>query len=201
MSCNIFKNHRLPKKVKKLLSQHKNDIISKITIGRYKMPDIIMNSINIVSLNKVEREMKKQNLNKLYHVFLIIETISATKFLLEKNERINLVENPPILTNNEYYPILNIPLNLTLEKLLTNTKILLGKFNYYNYDASENDCQDFAIACLLSNKMGSVNHTNFIKQNTEPLFNMPLKLACESIIDLAVIKDKVEEKLQSIEIP
>ena len=201
MSCNIFKNSRYPKKVSKLLSRHTNDVITKIIIGRYQLPDIIINSINVLSLNKVNRQMKKQNLNKLYHVFLIIETTSNAKFVLEKNEKINIIENPLLLNENEYYPILNIPVNTTLEKLLTNTKMLMGKFNFYNYNSCENDCQDFALSCLLSNKMFDAGCNAFIKQNTEQLFNEPLKVACEVAIDLAVLKNKVEENLHSIGIP
>ena len=197
MSC-IFTNSRYPKQIKKLLSRHTNDVITKIIIGRYQLPDIIINSINVLSLNKVNNQMKSQNLNKLYHVFLIIETTSNAKFLLEKNEKINLVENPIISYKNEYYPIINIPLNLTLEKLLTNTIMLMGKYNFFNYDAFNNDCQDFVISCLLANKMGDAGCNAFIKQNTEQLFNDPLKIACETVIDLAVIKNKVVENFGSI---
>lgn len=196
--CSLFKNKNFSKKVKTIIYNHKFDLITKITIGRYALPNILMTSINVLSLNQMNQRMKSQKINKLYHVFLIIETASNENFLLEKNETINLVKNPLITNKNEYYPIAIIPVNLTMEVLLNNTKIFMGKYNFFNYDACENDCQDFTISCLMSNKMCDVKYDAFIKQNTEPLFNGSLKNSCEVAIDIAVIKNKVEDAFDII---
>jgi hypothetical protein len=160
-----------------------------------------MTSLKVLSLNQIERGMKSQKINKLYHVFLIIETGSGDKFLLEKNEIINLVENPKLNDKNEYYPIPIIPSILTLKILLNNTKLLMGKHNFFNYDACENDCQDFTISCLKSNKICDDKYDDFIKQNTDPLFNESLKNNCEFFIDIAVVKNKIEEQFDSIVLP
>lgn len=196
--CNLFTNKKFSEKVKIILQNHKFDFINKITIGRYSLPYILMTSLKVLSLNQIEQRMKSQEINKLYHVFLIIETVSGEKFLLEKNEKINLVKNPTLNIKNEYFPIPIIPSNLTLKILLDNTKMLMGKHKFFNYDAYENDCQDFTISCLTSNKICDAKYDDFIKQKTDPLFNESLKNNCEFFIDIAVVKDKIEEQFNSI---
>ena len=42
--------------------------------------------------------------------------------------------------------------------------------NFYTYASASNNCQDFALACLESNFMGSPAIVDFVKQNTLELF-------------------------------
>jgi hypothetical protein len=56
--CNLFKNKNFSKKVKTIIYNHKFDFITKITIGRYALPNILMTSINVLSLNQMNQRIK-----------------------------------------------------------------------------------------------------------------------------------------------
>ena len=136
--------------------------------------------------------MKVNHIKKLYHTYLKIETINSTIVLQKLADGLSLVENPTFAIETEYLSIDIVPFNLSLQVLLDNTRTYMGISKFFNYDAYNNECQDFTVAVLRSNKMPSTTYDVFIKQNTEPLFNSPLKEICDIGVDMLVLRDKVE---------
>jgi|LakMenEpi03Aug12_release.lakeMendotaPanAssembly.Ray.scaffolds.fasta_scaffold35053_4 hypothetical protein len=57
---------------------------------------------------------------------------------------------------------------------MRNTQKSMGS-NFFIYDASQNNCQDFIVNVLRSNGIGNDLDISFIKQNTTFLFNSNLR--------------------------
>jgi len=59
---------------------------------------------------------------------------------------------------------------LTLNTMMTNTEREMGRSKFLGYSAKDNNCQDWLVAVLKSNNIGSGDDISFIKQNTKELF-------------------------------
>ena len=71
--------------------------------------------------------------------------------------------------HTEQQEISGIPPNITLNTLLENTKKRMGDEKFFTYNAVSNNCQDFLLAFLQSNNLGSHENYTFVKQDTEKL--------------------------------
>ena len=77
--------------------------------------------------------------------------------------------NPASDSTDEFLPVLHVPENLTLNEMLINCKNKMGN-DFYTYASSNNNCQYFCLALLESNFMSDPIYTDFVKQDTESLF-------------------------------
>jgi hypothetical protein len=155
-------------KVKNIISKYGNiEIVSGI-IHRHQIPKYINSILNFASFG----EFEKQNpYDKLFHLSVIFTLQNGTKILVEKNEVINMEINPKLNNFNDESLIINKPFNnLTLNKALENTQKRMGN-NYFSYQASHNNCQNFILNILESNGLLDDENKEFIKQNTEKIFN------------------------------
>ena len=59
--------------------------------------------------------------------------------------------------------------SLTLNTVMANTKKKMGR-KFLPYSAYNNNCQDFLMAILKSNKLGNQTIYKFVKQNTTSIF-------------------------------
>ena len=84
------------------------------------------------------------------------------KYVLEKNARINVA---PFISREkmEYREIKSG--DTTINELLANTKKSMG-VKYEPYDAVTNNCQDFVLAVLKSNRLGSAADYAWIKRTS-----------------------------------
>ena len=214
MSCfqNLFINTKYSKNVNTVLNSHKNEIICSITICRHPIRLFTNGDVNNVLTtaakilyHKTDHDMKLLGLKKIYHVYLKIETVSvpesltslprSSMFTVEKLEEIILNDNPIFTTDTEYMKINIIPSNLTIETLLNFTQVYMGNFNYFNYNAFNNNCQDFVIACLKANNLHDSLYHDYVIQNFEPIYNKVEDNTCVVLDDMVVLKDKVLESI------
>ena len=73
--------------------------------------------------------------------------------------------------NTETQELQNVPSGLTLNMLLEKTKAKMGDKKFFTYNAVSNNCQDFLLAFLQSNNLGTETNYTFIKQDTKSLFD------------------------------
>ena len=139
------------KSIKLILSKIGNENIFNIKIR--KAP---INNFNgmIKSFNNIEYD-------KYYHLDMIIND----KYVIEKNERINIKLD--LTLNKKNILILEINknnYNITINQFLNNTLNKIGPEKYFMYDPLNNNCQDFIISLLTSNNIELKNVITFIKQ-------------------------------------
>ena len=164
---NILKSHSYSKNVENTLYHYGNEPIIKMSIGRVALSKTTLFLLNIVSLGDFNNKLKETTYDKLYHLFLIIET-SRGQFILEKNEVIS-ISKKKIPAKSEILNI-SIPNNLTLNSLLEKTKQMM-KNDFFTYSGRDNNCQFFIFSILKSNHIITQENEQFVLQDTQQLFN------------------------------
>jgi len=149
----------LSPKVKKVLQQVGDDVITSATVYRKPVQSFIQSVIRTVSSYPYDN---------IFHLSIIFKTNAGRTVLLEKNAAINMDVNKSI-TGAQSMPVNSIPDGLTINKLIENTKNRMGK-NFIPYSSSSNNCQDFITNVLVANHMDNTELNNFVKQDTSMIF-------------------------------
>ncbi len=156
-----------PPKVRKILSQIGNEPITSLQLVRTPLSSATSFLLNIASFFQLQNKLKQANIDKLFHLALIING----KYVLEKNDVIDLSTKIPDISKSE---TLVIPIpdgkNITINQLIENTQKQMGR-DYGPYDAKTNNCGVFISNVLSSNGLQSPTSDSFINQKTEELFN------------------------------
>jgi len=173
-----------PPKVRDLLNKYGNEVLNTATIVRAPVPSLLTNALSLVSGGQFGKNLANSPYDTLFHLRLDFTTQNGNKFMVEKNEVINMDKNPSMpkdAEKKEVQPISSISINAMLENA---KKYMDGK--YFNYSARDNNCQDFILAILNANQFGNDADRGFVKQNTKELFNnMPaLRKFSNTITDL-----------------
>lgn len=161
MSKVIFNNAGLAPYVQDFINKNGQNGIKSITLCRSQVP---------IAIRKLMIKMSKHAENKvLYHLYMIVTMDNGKKFMLEKNERINVMTSKfpkavQKLNINESFE------NIKVKDLFDNTKKLLGTKKYFNYNASSSNCQHFLSAVVASNNLMNAERQAFIKQDTTDIF-------------------------------
>ena len=150
-----------------------NEIITSLQIGRTPVPKAITSAMNAVSLGGFNKIFKTLPYDKLFHLFLIITTDKG-KFMLEKNERINVNKSYP--TNGLETRNVVIPNDLTVNTLIDTTQSFMGG-NFLPYDPANQNCQDFILSLLKANNIATFELADFVKQDTSEIFKQNPNLA------------------------
>lgn len=151
----------LSPKVKGILDKFGDATILKATVGRTPVQGFITGIIKIVSSTPYDT---------LFHLFIELETTKG-QLILEKNSQINMDVNLYV-KRAQWMPVSNIPSNLTVNQLLTNTSNAMGD-KFIPYSAKNNNCQNFIMNVLKSNNMSNPELLAFVKQDTEEIFKDP----------------------------
>jgi hypothetical protein len=151
--------------VRKILADHGNKKIVRLSAGRKPVDSILTGALNVVSLG----QFGKQNpYDKLFHLSLNAELEDGMVISIEKVENINLMINPKAKPNTEFEQINSFHM-VTLNELMEGGKRVLGD-NFFKYNASNNNCQNFIMALLKGSGLGTPEDYKFIKQDTESIF-------------------------------
>ena len=146
-----------------------NKKISKDFIKRSPVPKLLTGALSAFSMGKFGKRMYR-NFDELFHLYCEVVLENVKTILVEKNERINIQKISRNESNTETQEVTNVPPNLTLNTLLNKTKAYMGDKKFFTYNAVSNNCQDFILAFLQSNSLGTPENYAFVKQDTEQLF-------------------------------
>ena len=155
--------------IREIIKKYGNQEIQSMTISRNPIQTAIVKLLNVLSLGKVEQRMDDKDYDKLFHLRLIVKLKSGENIAIEKNESINIQTKPKKLPKAEFKEISNIPQGITLNNLLENAQKIMGN-KYFNYSASENNCQDYIIGILSGSNIGTQEDKDFVKQDIASLF-------------------------------
>lgn len=141
----------LPPSTRKMLEQVGNEPIQSITLFRKPI-----SQNNIYQLAK-QFKLLDSPYDSLYHIGMVING----KYVLEKNEYIKFY-NGEVPSGSETYQIRGN--NKSIQEMFDKTRQRMGD-RFTEYDASENNCQDFLYNALLSIGLLSNEASKFIKQD------------------------------------
>jgi hypothetical protein len=171
----IYGRMDYPPKVRTILQQNGDEIITSYKIKRTPVPSLLVSALSAVSLGSFGKRFGRSEYDELFHLFLEMTTQSGKKISVEKNEVINMDISPPSRDKEEVKNITsNIPSGLTINELMNKTEERMGKTDYFGYSARDNNCQDFIVSVLKANNIGDETDQKFVKQDTKELFeNLP----------------------------
>ena len=163
-----------PPKVRNILKKYGSEVIVSYKLKRTPVSSLLTSALSAVSMGEFGDRLKNSEYDELFHLFLELTTASGKRISVEKNEVINADVSPPTRPKEEVEDILsNIPPGLTINELMNNTKKRMGS-SFFNYSAKSNNCQDFIINILNANNIGDESNREFVKQDTDYLFeNLP----------------------------
>jgi hypothetical protein len=183
---------------KRVLNNESNILIKQITIKRAPVSGVLTGALDVFSMGKFGKRMLK-NFDELFHLFIEISLDNGKRLNVEKNERINIEYAGKERPKTESRIINNIPQDLTIKSMLDKAKERMGIDKFFAYNAVNNNCQDFIMALLQSSNVGNQDDYNFVKQDTQYLFqNLPhLKGLAKGVTDLGAVVGDTTDSIES----
>lgn len=166
------RGNQLPPSARAYLKKYGNEEIVDVRIERVPLGKLQSALTAIVYLREMLTKFKTpSNIphDDLFHLQLVIKTTRGKDIMIGKEEVIRITEDLYKGENMETRNLGKPPKAVSLSQFVENTAKMMGdKFAPYN--AFNNNCQDFVMAMLQANGMGSPEDFAFIKQDTMGLF-------------------------------
>ena len=179
----VYGRENISPNVDKFMRDHGDEPILEMIISRNAVSSILTGSMKLISTQFRE----KAGSNKLYHLKLLIRT-THSNVSLEKNEVISI--SPYKMNYGAENLYLHFPPGITINILLQITRSEMGN-SLLTYSARDNNCQNFILSLLESNKLANSRNISFTKQSTTGLFS-PIQLT-NTITDIAGKIDIIRE--------
>ena len=171
--------------VDKFQKDHGDEPILEMIISRNVVSSILTGSMKLISTQFRERAGS----DKLYHLKLLIRT-THSNISLEKNEVITI--SPYKMNYNAENLYVYFPPGISINILLQNTRDKMGN-SFLSYSARDNNCQNFVLSLLESNRLSNERNILFTKQSTSALFSTELRKLTNTITDIAQKVDIIRE--------
>ena len=182
-----------PPNVKQIKDDHGDEVITRLILRRNPVSSLITGLMNAVSLGSFYKKLGRQDYDKLFHLALLVVTDKGG-FLLEKIERVNVSKDMKLQKGTEELEINNIPANLTVRELIENTEEDMGD-KFLPYNPMTNNCQVFIMNVLKANGLLNSTYEQWIKQDTDALFEKdPFLLSLSNkLIDVGKITNVISQ--------
>ena len=167
----LYKDHNFPSAMKSLLLKFGHQSITKAVLKRTPVSGLITGALDAFSLGEFGKKLKP--FDELFHLFIELRLEGGKELRLEKNARITLSvagNKDAKDTESQAIESTELPSDLNLNLVLDRTRNFMGEDKFFGYSASLNNCQDFIVAVLKSNKIGDQQDIVWVKQETEELF-------------------------------
>lgn len=165
----VFGRNDYPPKVRSLLAKYGDEVLVSAMVRRNPVQSALITALNVLSLGEFKKRLKDTPYDSLFHLQFYFTTESGKKFVVEKNEVVNMDINPKTKEKTETEDIIIPPNSITINDLMNNTKACMGN-KMFGYSAKDNNCQDFVLCLLKGNNLGNEIDLKFVKQDTEQLF-------------------------------
>ena len=191
----------LPKAVRdmlKTLEENGEATITQMQIIRAPVEDYVKVLLQGISKGSYQEAVKHSPYDKMFHLSLRLNG----KYRLEKNEVISLSAAAEKLSDGAEFVRVALPRAddanaITIRSLLEKTKEYMGPQAFTDYNARNNNCQDFVMAILKANGMCTELLESFTHQDAETIFQgMPevVTAIAETMTDAAAAADAIVEK-------
>jgi hypothetical protein len=143
--------------------------IQSITVCRQPISRKLRTLLNITTLGGVERYMKENSHDELFHLYLVITLDNGVKLQVEKNQRVDVSDKIRKLTKKA--SCMDVPGSYkgTISELLNTTKEQMGK-QFFQYDSATSNCQGFVSAVLRAGNLMTAELNSFVNQPTLSIF-------------------------------
>jgi len=164
------RGNQMPPSAREYLKKNGDQTITSMRIERIPLGGLQKNLTAIVYVRELLTKFKKpENIpqDDLFHLQVILTLSNGRRVMWGKEEVIKLSEN--IYKGDKMESRDLGKTNIKLQDFVDKTAKYMGaKFAPYN--AFDNNCQDFIIASLKANGLGTQADYDFVKQDTKDLF-------------------------------
>ena len=159
-----------PPKVRGIIKKLGEHQVVSAELRRSPVQSLITKAMDLFTFGQFSKNMSQTPYDKLFHLQIILTLDNGVKLLVEKNEVINMdIGSPPIKKGIDVLPVSPFSGDV-LNNVLEKTKTKMGDKAYFDYNAENNNCQDFISSLLSANGWGDANDFAFVKQDTKTLF-------------------------------
>lgn len=161
----FFPPNKLPGDAQKAFDRLKDATITKIMVNRAPINSGVDKALNMISLGKYDKAKKELGYDKMFHLSMVLYT-NKGKIAVQKLERISI--RPGGSGGGES---IDLPYTTgdTLASFMEKARRKMGDHAFFQYNAFENNCQDFILGCLQANGALSAAARTFIKQDADAL--------------------------------
>jgi hypothetical protein len=152
-------------KSQKTLTDYGNRKITRLQIYRTPISKTLETAINAISLGYWNQKKEKYGFDKFFHLALIATVQGNKNIIVEKLDVVNI--STEYTTSNET-ETLDIPLenkSFSVYEMLEDTRKRLGDKTFFEYDALNNNCQNFIKQNLISVGLYGKEEEDFLFQD------------------------------------
>lgn len=164
------RGNQMPPSARKYLKDNGDQTITSVRIERIPLGGLQKSLTAIVYVRELLTKFKKpENIpqDDLFHLQMVLTLSNGRRVMWAKEEVIKLSEKIYMGDKMEFRNLGKT--NIKLQDFVDKTAKTMGaKFALYN--AFDNNCQDFIMASLKSNGLGTQADYDFVKQDTKDLF-------------------------------
>ena len=183
--------------VQRILDSVGDSEVLGLSVARAPLSKITTFLLNIASLGEFNKRLEETPHDRLFHLSLVVTT-KAGKFVLEKNDVINMKRFSGLKAGAETMEVSVRP-GLTVQAMLDKTQSRMGD-KFFSYKALDNNCQFFVNSLLKANHMGSAAIDAFVVQDTRHLFqnNERFRKIVNSITDAGAVSNRAAQKAEEV---
>jgi hypothetical protein len=189
----ILRSEPMPNYIRAFLSKYGSIPISYISVCRVPLNGAVEFLANVVSAGKYEAEKANRNIDRFFHLFMLIGLSNGRRIVFEKNQRITLFETYKQFSPTEANCINTppVPNGLTFRQFIKNGIRYAGVDNYFVYDAFSNNCQMFVKMNLVPNRLWTKRVAQFTMQPVERLVPKWTEKLTKGVTNLAARVEKL----------
>lgn len=184
----IYGRQNYPPQMRRLLAQYGDTPINSLAVSRSPLPGLMNTVLDKFSMGLYYNRIMNSPYDELFHLRLELTLEDGNIAMIEKNEVLTMLMNPPLNKGAQNFdlPFDELPQGLTVNSILQNAHNIQGD-KFFKYSAISNNCQDFVLACLNGSKIYNKQLQLFVKQNVTGLFGdlVSLRKGVNTITDIA----------------
>jgi hypothetical protein len=185
-----------PPNVRAILQQYGNGTIVGLAVRREPIKSFINTALNWITRGSWDKAKREANYDNMFHLGLVVDVElngEVKRFLIEKNEVINITTSFSQSQDIQMLIIQPPQPPITLNQMLDSAKNAMGE-NFFLYDAFKNNCQNFIMGLLENSGLMTPTARQFILQPINELIKgLPsyTPIVARALTDIAGVANRV----------
>ena len=157
---------KFPENAKQFLIKYQDSNVSNFVIRKNPIQSGVEKFLNFLSAGKYEEVKKNLDYDKMFHLRLDFE-IDGRNYMTEKTANVQF--RNAVTNEDDVVMRVNNNKEIKLLDFVNNTIKSMGEKNYFDYDAFNNNCQNYIMSCLSSNGLLNSELKAFIYQDVQEM--------------------------------
>ena len=161
----FFPPNKLSGTSQKVFNKVKDYTVERLMVNRIPINSVVDKAINALSLGTYNKKKAELGYDKMFHLSLVLYT-NRGRVSIQKNERIDVSEGGS--GTGESIDVAYDRAD-TVGSFFGKALHKMGQHRFFQYNAFENNCQDFVAGLLQANNVLSPEAKRFVKQDAETI--------------------------------